>query len=186
MSAAAPRVLFQESQRFTQAFLWIPLTLLTSFVSGTTLWMIMRQVVNGIPFGEPGISNGMLLGLGSAVIVANALILLLIAMARMQTEVSDRGLFVRFFPFHRKTRQISLDEVDSVSVVVYRALIQYGGYGIRRYPKATAYCVRGLEGVRLDYANGVHILIGSQQADALFHAIQTILEERAEGPGGYE
>jgi hypothetical protein len=183
MSATAPRVLFQELQRFTQAFLWIPLTLLTSFVSGTTLWMIMRQVVNGIPFGDPAISNELLLGLGSAVITVNALILLFFATARMQTEVTTRGLFVRFFPFHRKTRQISLDDVESVSVVIYRALIQYGGYGIRRYPKATAYCVRGLEGVRLDYANGVHVLIGSQDAEALFHAIQTVLEERAERPG---
>ncbi|MBI1320056.1 MAG: hypothetical protein GC168_14090 [Candidatus Hydrogenedens sp.] len=183
-----PRILFQESQRFTQAFLWVPLTLLTSFVSGTTLWMIMRQVVNEIPFGDEPISNEMLLGLGGAVIGVNALIVVFFATARMQTEVTSDGLFIRFFPFHRRTRKIGLENVETMAAVTYRSLLEYGGYGIRRYPKATAYNVRGLEGVRINYENGVHVMIGTQHPEALFNALQTVLEHQAgaDTEGGHD
>lgn len=178
MSDQTPQILFQEVQRFRQAFLWIPLTLLTSFVSGTTIFIMVRQLVQGIPFENGALTDGQLLALGSMVIAFNAVILLFFGLAKMQTEVTADGLFVRFLPFHRKTRQISLDHVESVAAVEYRALLEYGGYGIRRYPRSTAYNVRGIEGVRINYDNGCHVMIGTQHPDELFAAVKTVLEYR--------
>jgi len=174
--SGSQQILFQEVQRFRQAFLWIPLTLLTSFVSGTTLFIMVRQLVQEIPFENGALSDAQLLAIGSMVIAFNAAILLFFVVAKMQTEVTTDGLYVRFFPFHRRTRKISLDDVETVSAVEYRALLEYGGYGIRKYPKSTAYNVRGIDGVRINYENGCHVMIGTQHPDALFAAIKTVLE----------
>lgn len=174
-----PRVYYREDQRFRQAFLWVPLIVGSAFLSGTTIWMIMRQVVQGIPFGEYAMSNSRMLALGVFVLTVNFAIVLFFATAKLQLEVNDRGLFLRFFPFHRKTRQVSLEAVASISAVEYRALLEYGGYGIRRRPNATCYAVRGLEGVRIDYENGCHVMLGTQHPEALFQALRHVLDAQA-------
>jgi hypothetical protein len=173
---AAPRVYFREDQRFRQPFLWIPLILGSAVASGTTLWMIARQVVGGIPFGDYAMSNEAMLAAGAVVLCLNFIIILFFAVACLQIEVNDRGLFLRFFPMHRKARQISLDEVTSITAVQYQALLDYGGYGIRKYPRSTAYNVRGEDGVRIDYENGCHVLLGTQHPEALFQALKHVLE----------
>lgn len=178
-TSPSPRVYFREDQRFRQAFLWVPLIFGSAFVSGTTVWMIMRQVVQDNPFGEQAMSNGAMLALGAFVLGVNFAILLFFVVAKMQLEVNDRGLFLRFFPFHSKTRQISLDDVESISAVEYRALLEYGGYGIRRSRRATLYGVRGIEGVRIDYSNGCHVMLGTQHPDALFQALRHVVDSRA-------
>jgi hypothetical protein len=176
-----PRVYFREDQRFRQAFLWVPLIFGSAFVSGTTVWMIMRQVVQDTPFGEQAMSNSSMLALGAFVLGVNFSIVLFFVIAKLQVEVNDRGLFLRFFPFHRKTRQVSLEDVASISAIEYRALLEYGGYGIRRSRKSTCYTVRGLEGVRIDYENGCHVLLGTQHPDALFQALRHALDSQAAG-----
>lgn len=170
-------IYFREDQRFRQPLLWIPLIVASAFLSGTTIWMIMRQVVQDTPFGEDAMSNSSMLGMGAFVLLVNACIILFFATAKMQTEVNDGGLFVRFFPFHRKTRRIGLEQVTRVSIEEYNAFLEYRGYGIRRYPKATLYAVGGNQALRLDYDNGCHILLGTRHPEAMLAAMKRILPE---------
>ena len=44
---SSPRILFQEVQRFRQVWLWILLVIVTSLSSGTLLWMMKRQFIDG-------------------------------------------------------------------------------------------------------------------------------------------
>lgn len=173
-----PTLLFREDQRFRSPLLWIPLIGVTAFCCGTIAWMISRQVVQEIPFGEDAMSNGKMLALGGAVIALNFFLLALVASLKLQTEVTTAGLFLRFRPLQRKTRLIDMDGLTQVASVVYRPAMEYGGWGIRYGRRGQAYNVTGNLGVRLDYDNGYHLLIGTCQPEALKLAIDQMMAAR--------
>lgn len=166
-----PETQFREDQQFRQPILWIILLGMTAFCGGTIAWMISRQVIQGIPFGEDAMSNDKMVLLGAIILALNGILLLLFYTLKLQTEVTPQGLFIRFKPFHRKTRQIDLSGVTSVASVQYRPAMDYGGWGIRRGRSGTAYNVTGDLGVRIDYENGYHLLIGTRYPDELKAAI---------------
>lgn len=166
-----PETLFREDQQFRQPILWIILLGMSAFCGGTIAWMISRQVIQDIPFGEDAMSNDKMVLLGAIILALNGILLLLFYTLKLQTEVTPQGLFIRFKPFHRKTRQIDLSGVTSVVSVQYRPAMDYGGWGIRRGRSGTAYNVTGDLGVRIDYENGYHLLIGTRYPDELKAAI---------------
>ena len=169
------QLLFREDQQFRSPLLWIPLLGVTAFCCGTVLWMISRQVIQDIPFGEDAMSNGRMLVLGGLVILLNVALLAFIASMKLQTEVTTAGLFLRFLPLQRKTRLIDMDGVTAVSSVQYRPAMEYGGWGIRYGRNGRAYNVTGNLGVRIDYDNGQHLLIGTRHPDTLKEAIDQMM-----------
>ena len=171
-------ILFREDQKFRQPILWIILLCVSSFCIGTILWMISRQVIQDIPFGDDAMSNTQMLVLGGIIVLIDFGVLLFIAALTLQTEVTADGLFVRFKPLHRKVRQIDLDGVTAVSAVQYRPALEYGGWGIRWARNGKAYNVSGDLGVRIDYENGYHLLIGTRHPDALQQAIEQCMAAR--------
>lgn len=173
-----PQILFREDQQFRQPFLWIFMVIGASLVSGTAVFIVARY--GGAESSGIGTNPVYIVLAGVVVIAGAALSLILLAMLRLQTEVSTLGLFLRFFPFHRKVRKIDLSNVIRVAPVTYNPVLEYGGYGIRLKRGAKAYNVQGNLGVRIHYENGYHLLIGTRQPEALAGAIQSLLE-RDEG-----
>lgn len=171
-------ILFREDQQFRQPILWILLLGVSAFCIGTIAWMISRQVVQGIPFGDDAMSNNQMVALGTVITGLNAVILWLMYALKLQTEVTEDGLFLRFKPLHRKTRKIDLSEVTSIASVKYRPAMEYGGWGIRRGRRGTAYNVSGDLGVRIDYENGYHLLIGTRYPEELKVAIDRCMAAR--------
>jgi len=157
--------IYREEQRFTQT--WLRMLLWTSP-------LIVIAVIAWAVHESPGQRTMlMLVGLGAVVLD----VLLgpgLLHITKLITEVRRDGLYVRFFPFHFSFKWISLDRVKKVEAVRYRPLREYGGWGIRRGSGGRAYNVRGDSGVRLDFGDGSHLLIGSQRADELAAAIRRI------------
>jgi len=96
---------------------------------------------------------------------------------RMITEVTPKGLFVRFIPFHFRMKEIDLKKVVSLEAKQYRPIREYGGWGIRVGWKKKVYNVFGKEGVEMVYKEGNKLLIGSQRAEELAKAIQSILKK---------
>jgi len=95
---------------------------------------------------------------------------------RLTTEVRGGRLYIRFFPRHLSFRRIQLDDVARCDAVTYRPVRDYGGWGIKGGRGSRAYNVSGNRGVRIDYADGTHLLIGSQRPDELAHAIRSLME----------
>jgi len=92
----------------------------------------------------------------------------------LETEVRGDGVHVRFFPFHLSFRKIPLENVVKVEARTYRPIREYGGWGIRWARRGKAYNMSGHVGVRVDYANGRHVLIGSRTAEELADAIDRV------------
>jgi len=171
-----PQLLFREDQQFRQPWLWVFLLMGSAVAMGTVVFFIMQLLTEGNADANPTMPLWVVLALGAVLFFANAGVVALFGFARLQTEVTTAGLFLRFIPFHRKVRKIVLDEVTGVEAVRAKPWAHYGGYGIRRARMASAYIVNGDVGVRINYENGCHIFLGTQHPKELKAAIDAVVK----------
>lgn len=176
-------LLFREEQRFAR---WI--IVMTQFIlmgcAGTFGWGLYQQLVLKQPFGDRPMGDGALIATSIVVFTVAGGVALLIGISKLITEVRGEGLFVRFVPFHLCWRQVPLERIVRFEAVTYRPIRQYGGWGIRWVWRGKAYNARGNRGVRLDFDNGRHLLIGSQRAEELTRAITAIVDYSSNQPLG--
>ena len=167
--------LFREEQKFRQKWLWA-LTVLTPVILialfGYGVW---QQIILGKPWGNNPLSDGAMIVTAVLAVLSAFIPLVFFAVAKLIIEVRSDGLYIRFFPVHLKFHRISLDDVSRIEACTYSPLATYGGWGIRWTSGGKAYNVSGNRGVRINYTNGKHLLIGSQQSDALAAAIKRIM-----------
>ena len=108
-----------------------------------------------------------------------AIFVFLFCTVRLETEVYQDGLYVRFFPTHIRYKKIAAEDIAERNVRTYDSL----GYskiwpGAMRYSsddKTWAYIIRGNKGVQLVLKNGKKLLIGSQRPDELVNALNIIV-----------
>jgi len=178
---AAPQIYFQEVQRFREPWIWTFLISTTFLTIGIAIWLITWPIDPGEEGVEP-LALNIRIYIAVAILASDGLILWLMWVTKLQTEVSSNGLFLQFFPFHRKVRNLDLNAAVAVTPVEYQPLQQYGGWGIRKVRFGTAYNISGNQGVRIDYDNECHILIGTQRPFELNDAIHAVWTP----PEGYE
>lgn len=106
------------------------------------------------------------------------LVLLLFVLAKLVTDVDERGIHVSFH-FLWPTRHIPLDDVQRAHATAYSPLTDYGGWGVRLSWKGWAYNVSGAEGVLVETKGGKRIMIGSRRAKELEAAIARAIADRA-------
>ena len=97
---------------------------------------------------------------------------------KLITEVGQTGIYLKFFPFHRKFKFFPFDEIESFKEREYRPIREYGGWGIRYGFGGMAYNVYGNKGIQLVMKNKKKILIGSQKSYEFFKSIQRLKSER--------
>lgn len=163
--------LFNEVQRFRQAWLWLLVGAPMVFTIGLFAWGLYEQLVLGKPFGDKPMTDKQLILTSLGVIIIGGGALALLIVCKLIVQVRLDGLYVQFKPFHLRPHLIPLQNVDRHEAVTYRPILEYGGWGIRWQLRGKAYNISGNRGVRLHYNNGRHLLIGSQRADELAAAI---------------
>lgn len=182
-----PDVYFREEQRFHQPWLWALIFIPTLGITAGVFYVVLQQLVFGRPFGDEPLSDIGLLLLGALLIFIQVALCWLFWALRLETVLRKDGLFVRFHPFHRIPRRVPLEKMLSHSAVTYSPLWEYGGWGIRYSMKfkGKAYNVSGNRGVRIEFTNGKHILIGSNRADELNAAMPAVLAEARQAALSY-
>ncbi len=160
--SARQDVVFREEQSFRQPWLW-------ALVAGGAVLTIARLVrmvrsSEGNPAG-PAAALAAQAGLGS-----------LLYVMKMVTEVGKEALYIRAEPI-RLERHIPFRNIEFCEARTYNALLEYGGWGIRRGASGRAYNVSGNRGVQLQLASGERLLIGSQRAEELAEAIRSKMEK---------
>jgi len=102
-----------------------------------------------------------------------------ICLNRLETEVRADGLYVRYFPFHRRFRRFEAEDLSECFARKYRPILEYGGWGIKGgWKGGRAYNVSGNEGVQLVFKNGKRLLIGSKEANELEAAIRSVMKNQ--------
>lgn len=156
-------VLYSETQVFRQWWLWVLVLLPATILLG----IIIGQI------GENPISLVIIffiIGLGFPLFIYEL---------QLKTQVTEKGIYIRFFPLHWKWIIFKFDDINLVDAITYSPLMDYGGWGIRYGIKGRgkAYNVSGNLGVLITFKNGKNVLIGSKTHELL----RDIINERVSG-----
>lgn len=159
--------LFSEKQKFTQWWVWLLLlTICAVFFIGS-----YNQLINNQSFGNNPLSNNALI----FVDVFLLLIVLFFVLIRLDTQITNTGIKIRFFPFQLKYKTIEWFEIEKIYIKTYSAIADYGGWGYRFISlnnKGKAYNVSGNIGLQVIFKNGSKILIGTKKPDEIKSVLQ--------------
>lgn len=148
------KVKFYEEQKFLQWWLW----LLIIFVLVAPLIIGIGEIKDN-PNVFDAISTPAIIGTASLTTFVITLFLIL----KLTTEITEKGLKMRFFPF--VTKQVDWRDVETANVVNYGFV---GGWGIRFFTKyGTVYNVRGNKGLAIILKNGKKFVVGTQKETEL-------------------
>jgi hypothetical protein len=149
-------VLFDETQRPGQWWLWALVTAACGVPVVIMLWPVSRQ-----PQVWPQLTF---------VLLPASLPLVLLALVRLRVTVTSTEVVISLVPFRRR---YPIDEVATWEPTDYRPIREFGGWGIRwsLRDSTTAYTMQGNRGVRIVTTKGKKLLIGSQRPEDLAAAI---------------
>jgi hypothetical protein len=148
---------FKETQRFTQWWLW--LILLGPW--GSMVFVLFMDTPKTL--------------VGQSVIGLVAISLpILFWQMRLITQITAEGIYVRFIPFHFKSKFYSWDAIESAQVRTYDPLSEYGGWGIKYgfNGQGKVYNIAGNQGLQLLFKTGEKILIGTQKPTEIQAAVR--------------
>ncbi len=177
--------MFREVQRFTVWWLW--LILIGAFaVSVLPLWYgTWSQLTTGVPWGNNPAGDTILLVTTLAVTLLMGGLVILFALARLETEITSVDVAFRFFPFFRKWKRISREEILRFEAGKYNPIADYGGWGVRQGfgKKGKAYNVSGNLGLTLYLVNGKKLLIGTRRVQAISYAMEKMMKGEVSSHG---
>ena len=172
----SPNAIFTEVQFVREHVLAKLLFPAGVFIIGYFLWAAYVQLVRGEPFGDQPMGDRALAVTGLLYILLGVFFIYVFLHSRLITEVLPDGVAYRFIPFHRRFKRIYMSDVDKYWARDYKPVREYGGWGMRvgLGGVGRAYNVSGSRGVQFVFKDGKRLLIGSQRADQMVSAIDSI------------
>ncbi len=149
------QVLFQETQRFRQIWIWA-LILGISGVSLSSLFFLEDKPP--LNFGDIAFPIGMILLLNT-----------LFLSFTLTTRIEGDSLSYRFFPFTR-WRTFRFEEIETLDLVEYNGLWEYGGWGIKWNGDSWSYTTGGKWGILVKTTNK-KFLLGTQKPEQVRQVI---------------
>lgn len=160
-------VQYRETQKFTQWWL----ILIIGGSAALVLYGFFIQIVLGKPFGDHPEPDWLLVLVTAVVGVGMPLWFFTL---KLVIEVRGDGLWYKFVGLNLRWHQIRWGEIMHFYAREYKALREYGGWGIRLGFSGKAYNVKGNQGLQLVLRNGHRFLLGSQNPDRLVQAIESV------------
>lgn len=151
------KIYFQEQQR--QGVLgWLILI----FVISIFVIAAIKQIGFDKQFDDQAKSD---LGLIVTAVVVSLSIVLLLVFSKLQTYINAQGIYIRYLPFQFKYKFIDWNTIEKVYLRRYNPIIEFGGWGIRRSLRGTAYIMKGRVGLQIVIMNRKKILLGTQEPE---------------------
>jgi hypothetical protein len=169
-------ILFLEKQRSKQVSTTIYLLLL----NGIWLALIYRQIILGQPFIKHPISNTKLLLLEVFILALTVLIV----SYKLETQVRQDGIYVKFTPYHFSFRRYSWDTIAHAFIREYSPISEYKGWGSRPgvLGSGRSFTISGTIGLQLLFTSGEKLLIGTQKPEELQAALQRLGQLKPKQP----
>lgn len=139
--------IFEEKQAFRQWWLFLLL--------GSTVVVILVPLFNDV--SQENIWAILISALLIVVVVIGFLVL------RLYTRIDSSGIYAKFSPLNFVQKKFNWNEIEKCYVREYSPLSEYGGWGIRGFPKVRAYNVSGNMGIQLVTKDGRRFLLGTQK-----------------------
>ena len=162
-------VLFHEVQRFPTWLRWLIAVAMACCIvlAGYGLW-------SNFSSGRPASLSSIMTAFIPGLLIPVGVIVFFVFL-KLETLVCPDCLCVRFFPFHISYKRFTKADLAEYHPRTYNPLREYGGWGIRCGWKGKAYNFKGNRGVQLVLTNGKLLLIGSQKADDLANALNSMI-----------
>lgn len=160
----AEDILFSEKQHFN---MWMVISVLLVSLIPVSVGVI--SYLNGNTGSTAMGRTTMLLVTGVILLVT-----VLLAVSKLETRITRKGIAVRLFPFQLDTRFISWEDIHSATVRKYNPLFEYGGWGIKGFRDDRALNVKGNMGMQLVLKDGKRLLIGTDKPEELEHLLRVL------------
>lgn len=102
---------------------------------------------------------------------------------RLDVEVRSDHVFIAFGWVHLVRKRIWYKDIEGVRATTYRALRDFGGWGIRWRGNRTAWTIRGRQAVAVKLRSGREIYVGSMHPQRLAARIEAVGGPRTRPPG---
>ena len=149
------KVVFQEIQRFRQIWIWVLILGISTFSIGSLFFLEDKAPLTLMDLAFP-------IGM---VLLLNVLFLSFTLSTRMEED----SLSYRFFPFTR-WRTFRNEEVETIDLVEYNGLWEYGGWGIKWNGDTWSYTTGGKWGIIVKTTDK-KILLGTQKPEEVRQVI---------------
>ncbi|MBK0403483.1 hypothetical protein I5M27_10840 [Adhaeribacter sp. BT258] len=161
----AAKILFSETQRFKQWWLWAILI----FAAGIPFFAIYHEMQKPEAFADGAVNAGLVLSM----IVIIPLVALFMFI-KLETRVTESGIAVKLFPLHLKFREFPWSEMEQIYVRKYSPLGEFGGWGLRYGFGGLAYNIAGNQGIQIVFKSGKKLLIGTQKPEEAAASLKQI------------
>ena len=143
------KVIFQETQRFRQIWIWALILGISGF-SISSLFLLEDKAP--LTLGDLAFPLGMTL-----------LLNILFLSFTLTTRIEANSLSYRFFPFTR-WRTFRFEEIEALDLVEYNGLWEYGGWGIKWNGDTWSYTTGGKWGIIVKTTDK-KFLLGTQKPE---------------------
>jgi hypothetical protein len=158
-------ILFTETQKFRQWWLWVILLFVFGIIAFAGLKIISSEELK---------DKSPLILVGSCLLFILGPIVLIFVNMKLETQVREEGIYVRFYPFHATFRQFKWKNISKSFVRQYDPIGEFGGWGLRIGPAGKAFNVSGDKALHLEFIDNKVLLIGTKKPDELKEALKRI------------
>ena len=160
------KVLFYEKQRLTQWWLWVLVVvaqLIPMFINFRKLYLAGLTGKPEILFSTVGIW-----------LLVFVLSLLLIYSIKLETKITEQGVYVRMFPLGFSFKFYPFSNMLAYYVRKYHPVREYGGWGLKGRYNNRSLSIRGDRGLQLEFPNGNKLLIGTQKPQEIIEILKSL------------
>jgi hypothetical protein len=125
-----------------------------------TLILLLVLLFNSKDKSEMGLVLTLVLG-------TLGFVFLLILNLKLETRIDQSGVSFRYFPFIQSWLKFPKETIQSISVINYSPITDYGGWGFKENKTTKAYSILGDRGLLLDVGGKKKIMIGTLKAKEL-------------------
>lgn len=157
-------LIFKETQRFTQLWIWMLLV----FVAGIVLLSIIN--LEDLDLSDKLNPIGIV-----------GLVFVLFLSLTLKTTIDSKSLSFSYFPFIRK-RKYNFKEIESMELIEYNSLWEYGGWGFRYNFDSWAYNTGGKLGIKVR-TKDKEFLLGTYKPEEAKKAVAVFKEYKSKNHG---
>lgn len=148
--------IYTETQQFRQVWIWAILLTVTGIAGGTMGYQLLNDTQTSL--GELIIPVGVL-------VFVNGLFFSM----QLTTRMDASSLTFSYFPFLIQ-RKYDWKEIESMELIAYNGLIEYGGWGIKWNGDCWSYTTGGTHGIIIK-TKDKKFLLGTQNPEKVREAI---------------
>ncbi|MGI8950154.1 MAG: hypothetical protein ACR2FN_01080 [Chitinophagaceae bacterium] len=140
---------FYEEQKFNQKWIKILIYFILIILAALSFILIYTGKLNWI--------------LGMLPSLFGIILFIFFISAKLKTIICDHEIIYQFIPFQFTARKIKKEMINSIKVINYDPLSEYGGWGIRFNGNEWAYTTSGNFGIKIKLNTGKQLIIGTSR-----------------------